>query len=398
MIKRLKVQNFKSLRSFELELGPVNLLVGPNMAGKSNVIDAFKFLFDSLHPTAGQPSGLWSALNARGPAGDVLWNGPASRAFSISLEGDRDEEPSTAWKYSMSVAVLPQGQIQVQGEAFTLTRGGEERELLTPSPAAGGVMRFLKNYDGTDKGGVPGDNASALQGLGRTGDWDGRFLVPFIESWRFYQFVPPLMRSANQTGAGAVLDPLGSNVSAWLMWLQTNHPDRFARISQAARDLLPGFAGLFATPTSQGTVFLSSQEVGLRTRINLWQMSDGELAVLAVLSLIYSPPEWTGSLYCIEEPESHLYPKVLSGIVRLLRQVREEASAAGLPLSQLIITTQSPELVDLFSLDEVIWLQKKEGATVPLRPRDKKHLRELVTDNDLGLADIVYSGILSEPE
>jgi predicted ATPase len=84
--------------------------------------------------------------------------------------------------------------------------------------------------------------------------------------------------------------------------------------------------------------------------------------------------------------------------VRLLRQVREEATQAGLPLSQLIIATQSPQLVDLFSLDEVIWLQKKEGATVAIRPRDKQHLRELVSDKELGLADIVYSGILNEPE
>jgi len=191
---------------------------------------------------------------------------------------------------------------------------------------------------------------------------------------------------------------MGSNVSAWLMWIQTHHPEQFSKIAQAACDLLPGFRKLLTSPTQQGTVFISAQESGLISPINLWQMSDGEVALLAFLSLIYSPPEWTSSLYCLEEPENHLYPKLLTAVVRLLRQVREEANQAGLPLSQLIIATQSPQLVDLFSLDEVIWLQKKEGATVAIRPRDKQHLRQLVSDKELGLADVVYSGILSEPE
>jgi predicted ATPase len=206
------------------------------------------------------------------------------------------------------------------------------------------------------------------------------------------------MKAPNATGVGRVLDKVGSNISAWLMWIQTNYPEQFAKIGQAACDLLPGFKKLLTSPTQQGTVFLSSLEAGLITPVNLWQMSDGEVALLGFLSLIYSPPEWAGSLYCIEEPENHLYPKILSGLIRLLRQVREEAAQAGQSLSQVIIATQSPQLVDLFSLDEVVWLQKKEGATEAIRPRDNKHLRELVRDKEFGLADVVYSGILGEPE
>ena len=394
MITRAKVQNFRSLRDLDLELGPINVLVGPNMAGKSNVMDVFKFLFDLLHQTPGQPSGLWSALNARGTGTDLLWNGPASRSFSISLEGSQWGEPAVTWKYSIYVAALPTGGLQIQAENFTLTRGGEERELLTQR----GTALFAKNFDGVERGGVPIGSESVLERLGRNPDWDGAFLFSLIESWRFYQLVPGLMRQPNQTGAGAVLDRVGSNVSAWLMWMQTHHPEQFAKVSQAACDLLPGFSGLFTTPTAQGTVFLSSRESGLAERVNLWQMSDGELALLALLSLIYSPTEWASSLYCIDEPENHLYPKLLAALVRLLRQEREDAAERGLPLPQLILATQSPHLVDQFSVDELIWLQKKDGATRAVRPRDKENLRQLVSDKELGLAEIVYSGILSHPE
>ncbi len=393
MITRVKVQNFKSLSDFKLELGPINVLVGPNMAGKSNVIDVFKFLFDLLHPTGGQ-EGLWSALNTRGPALDLPWKGSETNFVSIAIEGEREDAPGTHWAYKLQVSFPPNGIIQIQKEDLRLRRGAEERELIGERPAAGG--RWLKNYDGKELAGVPGSDRSALQSI--VANWDGDFLAALIEKWRFHQFLPALMKTPNPTSKGRVLDKVGSNLSAWLMWIQTHHPEQFAKIAQAASDLLPGFRKLLTWPTEQGTVFISSQESGLISPVNLWQMSDGEVALLAFLSLIYSPPEWTGSLYCIEEPENHLYPKLLNAVVRLLRQVREEATQAGLPLSQLIIATQSPQFVDLFSLDEVIWLQKRDGATTAIRARDKQHLRELVSDKELGLADIVYSGIISEPE
>jgi predicted ATPase len=422
MITRMKVQNFKSLRDFELELGPINVLVGPNLAGKSNVIDVFKFLFDLLHPSGGQ-EGLWFALNNRGGL-DLAWKGSSTSFVSISIEGDRVGERDTHWIYELGIFFPPNGSTEIQREALRLRRGAEERELIGERSGA----RWLKNYDGKEIAQFPGGYRSVLQG--RVANWDGDFLAALIESWTFHQFIPALMKQPNKTGTGRALDKTGSNLSAWLMWKQTHDPDQFARIAQAARDLLPGLRSLLTTPTEQGTVYISAQESGLISPVNVWQMSDGEVALLALLSLIYSPPEWAGSLYCIEEPENHLYPKLLSAVVRLLRQVREEVVQAreeamgraraaifsppsaviqarqetmhglgsGATLSQLVITTHSPQLVDLFSLDEVIWLEKKEGATAAVRPRDKKHLRELVRDKELGLADVVYSGILSEPE
>ena len=394
MITHLKVQNFKSLKNFELELGPVNVLVGPNMAGKSNVIDVFKFIFDLLHPSGGQLP-IWSALNIRGAASDVTWNGSLTNVVKIVIEGDRYDAPDEQWTYEIAISFPPNGFAEIQSEHLSLRRGTEKRELIEVRKDSSNTG-WLKTFEGKILAGLPGTDRSVLQG--RVANWDGDFLAALIETWRFHQFIPSSMKAPNPTSMGRVLDRIGTNLSAWLMWIQTHHPEQFAKIAQASCDLLPGFKRLLTSPTLQGTVFVSSHEAGLKSPINLWQMSDGEVALLAMLSLIYSPPEWTGSLYCVEEPENHLYPKLLNEVMRLLRQVRKEASQAGQQLSQLIFATQSPQFVDLFSLDEVIWLQKKDGATVAVRPRDKRHLRELVNDKELGLADVVYSGILSEQE
>jgi predicted ATPase len=391
MITRLKIRNFKSLKELDLELGPVNVLVGPNMAGKSNTIDALKFVFDVLHPSAGQ-QGFGFALNNRGGGADLPWKGSSEGAFSIRLDGTLEWELGTNWSYEIGVSLQPQGFVQIQREDLRLRRGEEERELISYRQ---GVV-WLKNFDGKELGGVPGQFQSVLES--RAANWDGDFLRQLIDRWRFHHFIPALMKGVIPTGSGQVLEPVGNNISAWLMWMQTQYKEQFDKVNQAACDLLPGFRRLMTSPTVQGAVFLSSEEVGLQRSIPVWQMSDGELALLALLSVIYSPPELSGVLYCIEEPENHLYPKVLGALIKLLRQVRQEAADAGFPLSQIVIATQSPQLVDLFSLDEVIWLEKRNGATVATRPSSRKHLRSLVTDKELGLADIVYSGILSEPE
>jgi predicted ATPase len=76
----------------------------------------------------------------------------------------------------------------------------------------------------------------------------------------------------------------------------------------------------------------------------MWEMSDGELAFVALLSLIYGPAELGAGLYCIEEPENHLH--------------------------------------------------KRQGATIVTYPRDKAHLREPLQNEELGLGDLVYSGAL----
>lgn len=127
-------------------------------------------------------------------------------------------------------------------------------------------------------------------------------------------------------------------------------------------------------------------------------MSDGELCFLALLSLIYAPAEVGAALYCIEEPENHLHPGLISALIRLTRQVREELAEAGSLLAQIVLTTQSPLLVDEMAIDEVVWVDKKDGETRTVRPGSQEHLRQLVADKELGLGDIVYSGLLSEPK
>ena len=68
----------------------------------------------------------------------------------------------------------------------------------------------------------------------------------------------------------------------------------------------------------------------------------------------------------------------------------------GVPPSQIILTTQSPYVIDQMNLDEILWVEKKKGETKVVRPSDKANLRKLVEDEVLGLGDLMFTGALGE--
>ena len=120
-------------------------------------------------------------------------------------------------------------------------------------------------------------------------------------------------------------------------------------------------------------------------------MSDGELCFLALLSLIFAPERLGAPLYCIEEPENHLHPKLVETLVEVLSQRRSEL---GSNAAQIIVTTHSPYLVDKLGLDDLVVVEKSRGASKFTRPGSKQHLRELLAREELGLGELWYSGAL----
>jgi predicted ATPase len=94
------------------------------------------------------------------------------------------------------------------------------------------------------------------------------------------------------------------------------------------------------------------------------QVSDGSLFVLALLALKYqlAPP----SLIAIEEPEHGLHPYLLSEIVELLRALSVDPIA---PM-QVLLATQSSELLDLLRPEEVRFLTRKADGSVDVRAAD----------------------------
>jgi predicted ATPase len=392
MIKKIRVQNFKSLRDVSLTLGPRNVLVGPNMSGKSNLIEVFRFLSRMVLTSAA--SGvhvLAKALDSGAGFSEVTWKGGEANLISISLQGDfpldSDPKKRAGWEYEISILLEPRGWVTVQKEALNMVRPEGTYTLISKANGE----RVLKNLDGGVISRIHDSNRSGLEF--EIPDWQGNALRRFIGSWRFYRFIPRLMKQANSTAATDFLVEHGENLSSWLMMLQTRYQESFAKIKTVSRDVFPEIEDLFTWPTQQATVYVSSKEKYLKRQVSVWEMSEGQLAFIALLSLIFSPPELTGGMYCVEEPENHLHPRLLETLVELLRQVQDELGPEQ--SAQTIVTTHSPHLVDKVDLDELIVVEKREGETLCTRPSSKQHLRELLAREEVGLGDLYYSGALS---
>jgi predicted ATPase len=386
MLKRLQARNFKSLRAVDVSLDWFNVLVGPNMGGKSNILDALRFLYESWFPQPGT-YGPVNALARRGGVDEVLWKGGQDKLLSISIEFEDPAQPANHFDYTIELVSGAAGYVNIQAEQLILREGEKQYQLIERDKQG----RWLVNANSDRLVSIQAER-SAMELA--PPNWDGYPLKWFAQNWRQYQLVPALMNQVNQVTTGGVLQPHGENLSAWLMWLQTRSPQSFDRISEVARDVFPEIRRLLTWPTQQGTVFLTSQEQALLRSTPVYQMSSGEIAFIAFLSLICAPDDLSGTLFLIEEPENHLHPKLLETLISLLRQVRQEVEDRNVARSQIVLTTHSPYMLDQVNLDEIVWVEKKEGETRVLRPNDKKHLRRLVDDKALGLGELMFSGAL----
>ncbi len=382
MIKRLRVRNYLSLKDVDLELGGRNVLVGPNMSGKSNLIDCCRFL------TTMVTSGLKKAFLDRGGFQEVVWKGGNESQISIALiaEVPIDENGrKKVYDYEISIIGSATGLITVETETLKVKTRNSVKTLIDLKNGRGKVL----NEDGTPAFRHPGDPTRSVLEFNVPG-WEGTLVKTFISIWRFYRLIPALMKQANAATSQSFLNEGGDNLSSWLMTLQS-HPEAFQRIRQVATDALPDLNEILTPPTQFATTYVTTQEKGLKGSINIWRMSDGELAFLALLSLIFAPLELGSPLFCIEEPETHLHPKLLETLVEVLTQRQSEFGSRA---AQLITTTHSPYLVDKVNLNELIVVEKANGATKFTRPASKKHLKELLEREELGLGELWYSGAL----
>ncbi len=393
MITRLQLGNFKSYKDLSLPLTRRNVLIGPNMAGKSNLIAALRFLNLLVHSASGV-HGLTHALNALAPGGpeELAWRGGESKLISLILTGDFRELPqhseSDTWDYKLDFTAEPRGAPLVQNESLEVSTHRGRGALIEADVATG--QRILRNISQQQVNRVTDARRSALEF--EIPGWDGNLLRNLFASFQFFKLVPATMKQINPTVAATALMENGSNLSSWLMFLQTRFRSAFDAVEQAAKDALPDITNILTWPTQQATVFIASGERALKTPIPVWQMSDGELCFIALLSMIFSPEDFASQLYCIEEPENHLHPKLLQTLVGLSEQRQR---SFGTRAAQVIVTTHSLELVDSCRVEDLIVIEKREGASRCTRPSEKREVQELLAREELGLGELYYSGVLS---
>ena len=214
-------------------------------------------------------------------------------------------------------------------------------------------------------------------------------LAARLRSIRCHTLDHAAMARPCRAGAPAELAEDGSNIAMALHALQTAKPGEFQAIALEFVRILPEFSGIETAKEGDEIVL----KFGLRTeerRIRASDLSQGTLALLGVLLLTTASPR--PAMLCIEEIDRGLHPRVLREARDALYRLSHPGH--GEPVCQVLATTHSPYLLDLFrdQPEEVIIAEKTGSRASFRRLSDLADLQQLLSEASLG--DLWFSGVL----
>lgn len=353
MLHRFTAKRYRNLDVDDLELGRLNLIVGPNSAGKSNFIRATRFLGHLLRPR--DPSNAFlSALSTRG-RGDLLdrdapvpgdidlaWTlspapGASALTYELGFKVDRSEEFPTGF-YITKERLRDAGGAGDPSWLF-------ERDAKSPGTVRGPI-------DGPNLGGVDmSPQETMLQQRDRLGMWS---ILPAGQ--RFDQAVRELKTyfgGVHAYASGKIdplkvaqgvrrdvlvkdLDPEGLHLANVLRYLDQHEglDEYVKRLGQ----LIPDLRRVKPYDVSDESVAVRLH-IGDGRPLKLNEMSDGTIKAMILALLVSTPVHMT--LLALDEPELNLHPAWL----RILGQWLIECRSAD----QLMISTHSPDLLDAFT-------------------------------------------------
>lgn len=349
-LTRLTLRNWRSFKNLDVELGQRLVIIGPNASGKSNLLDAVRFLRDLARPDGG----LQDAMTLRGGLSRVRClfarnnnRGHVTVCVSLGTADDRD-----AWTYRVSVKAEP---------------AGRRRLLVTEEVVTKDGVEILRRPDDDDAADPERLTQTALEQISENRHF--RELAHFLSEVRYLHLVPQVIRDSARSGDLAD-DPFGGDFIARMNAVPERTRNAWLRrVTAALRSAVPRFESLAVVVDAAGRPHLEAKYTNWRSsgsRQDEREFNDGTLRLIGLLwSLVEGGRK--GAPILLEEPELSLHPAV----VRLLPGVLARAQRGS--AAQVLLTTHSPDLLSDEGLapDEVLVLiPTDDGTTGSLLSQD----------------------------
>ena len=329
-LERLKVMNFKSIRDQTLRLGRLNVFIGGNGAGKSNLVGVFHFL---NRVVAGD---LQTYAGEAGGADSILYFGrKQSSSLSVDLEFVEGNDAN--------------------GYAFELRPTAEDRFIFSNESISYHDRNRHPSPYAIDLG--TGHSEARIQ---QSSERIAGHVRDDLNSYRIYHF-HDTSSSARVKQTGDVddnrhLQSDAGNLAAFLYRLQQKFTGHLQNIEDTIRQVAPFFEGFRLEPSrlNADKIRLEWKEKGSDAYFNASALSDGTLRFICLATLLLQPV--LPAIVLLDEPELGLHPAWIS----LLADLLESASQR----TQVLVATQSVTLVNQFTPESVWVVERSDRQSV----------------------------------
>lgn len=342
-ISRLVLRGYKSIAACDVALGRLNVLIGANGAGKSNLIGFFRLINRILDQQLQTAVGL-----VGGP--DALLHFGRKKTEELRAElyfGNNG--------YRFTLKPTQDNRLMFLQEALWWNLRGDWL------PASG----HFESYTEEQKG--------------KTNIY--KYVVPAMRSWRLYHLhdtsSSAFVKQIHNIHDNEYLRDDARNLAAFLWRLKNHHGEHYQRIVKAIRLVAPFFGDFHLRPTVDNPerIQLEWTEQGQDEPFTAAALSDGTLRFMCLATVLLQPKEFMPAAILIDEPELGLHPFAITVLAGLMKSAAQQ--------HQLIISTQSVELVNQFDAEDLLVVDKRGGTSTFHRP-DTEALSQWLQEYSLG--------------
>lgn len=348
-IDKITIEGFKSIESLkEFKLAQLNILIGANGAGKSNFVEFFRML------RAMADEGFQRYVLEAGGGDEFLFMGPKKTKQVSSRLVFGQNWYANVLQPTHSGSLIIGEETTGYGTSSTTVTGLKESRMKARKDE-----RSLQN--------------SAWPGV-------GKYIYEAISSWTVYHFhdtsSTAAMRRDQSLNDYERFRPDASNIAAFLFNLEKVNKESYEAIRDTVRLIAPYFDDFLLRPKLKGDnelVRLEWKQEGNSFPFQPSQLSDGTIRFICLATALLQPDRPTTVV--IDEPELGLHPYAITILAEMIK-------ACSIS-TQIIISTQSPSLLDHFEPEEIIVVDRERGRSTFTRLKQEK-LNQWLDDYSMG--------------
>jgi predicted ATPase len=282
-IQSITIEGFKSIRSIrDLPLRPINILIGANGSGKSNFLEAFRFLGEANEGHVDSYVAYYNGANKI-----LHFGSKTTRKIHVVTRSSNGFFLDANYSYTVD-------------------------DGLSGATSSGGFIRSGPTFN----------------------------LFQFHDTGNFSPF-----KNTNQLDDNRSLRANGSNLAAYLYLLSKRYRDSYESIRKVVQQVAPFFDDFQLAPLALNpdTIKLEWRHKNSDQYFNASSFSDGTLRFIALATLFLQPVELRPSVILVDEPELGLHPYAIGLLASLIREASKETQVIAATQSSLLLDYFDPE-------------------------------------------------------